>query len=149
LERTVERGHSVLLVAEGAGQHLFEKQPQERDASGNVKLQDIGLYLKEHITQLFKGKGLEMNLKYIDPSYMIRSVAASPTDRIFCGFLGQNAVHAGMAGKTGMMVSLWNNAFVHVPFELCAGRQKKVDPKGHIWRAVREVTGQGTLRNSN
>ncbi len=147
VERIKGRGHAVIIVAEGAGQHFFAGQAQERDASGNVKLKNIGLYLKERITEHFQTEGIELNLKYIDPSYTIRSVPANPIDRIFCGFLGQHAAHAAMAGKTGLMVSHWNNAFIHAPLSLATARRKYVDPKGSLWRSVREVTGQGSLVN--
>ena len=99
LERVVDRGHAVILVAEGAGQGLFVEGEPERDASGNVRLHDVGTFLKAKIAEYFGAKGIAHNLKYIDPSYMVRSVPANPVDRIFCGFLGQTAVHAGMAGK--------------------------------------------------
>lgn len=144
-ERLARRGHCVVLAAEGAGQSLFTDATEERDPSGNIKLHDIGIYLKERIVEHFSKKGIEVNLKYIDPSYMIRGIPASPVDRVFCGYLGQHAVHAGMAGKTSMMVSLWNNAYVHVPFSICTSRQKLVDPKGQLWRSVMEATGQGSL----
>lgn len=147
LERVVDRGHAVILVAEGAGQDLFSEGEPERDASGNVRLHDVGTFLKAKIADYFAAKGIAHNLKYIDPSYMVRSVPANPVDRIFCGFLGQNAVHAGMAGKTDLMVSSWNTAYVHVPLRVCTGGSKKVDPRGSLWRSVREVTGQGGLIN--
>ncbi|MBW2618557.1 MAG: ATP-dependent 6-phosphofructokinase [Deltaproteobacteria bacterium] len=145
--RLDRRGHAVVLTAEGAGQHLMGGDQAEKDASGNISLKDIGLFLKDRITSHFKSVNKIVTLKYIDPSYMVRSVAASPVDRIFCGFLGQHAVHAGMAGKTGVLVSNWNSAFIHLPFSRCLARQKFVDPKGGLWSSVIEVTGQGTLRN--
>jgi len=145
LERTVERGHAVILVAEGAGQNLIGEGELKKDASGNVLLHDIGIFLRDRIKDYFLKKGISLNLKYIDPSYMIRSVAANPIDRIYCGFLGQHAVHAGMAGKSRLMVSSWNGNFVHVPLEVCTKGVKRVDPGGQLWRSVREVTGQGRL----
>jgi len=145
--RIRERGHAVILVAEGAGQELFKDKPQFKDASGNVQFQDIGQYLKDRILEHAKREGLEITLKYIDPSYMIRSLSANAVDRIFCGFLGQNAVHAGMAGKTGMLVSKWNYNLVHVPFDMATTRQKFVDTKSSLWRSVLESTGQGSMVN--
>ena len=147
MERTVERGHSVILVAEGAGQNHIGDGELMKDASGNVLLHDIGTFLRERIKGYFLEKGISLNLKYIDPSYMIRSVAANPIDRIYCGFLGQHAVHAGMAGKSSLMVSSWNGTFVHIPLEICTSGVKKVDPGGQLWRSVREVTGQARLIN--
>ncbi len=141
------RGHAVVVVAEGFGQKFFDDAGQERDASGNIKLKDIGLYLKDRIKSYFTEKGVDVSLKYIDPSYMIRSLPANANDSVFCGFLGRGAVHAGMAGKTKMIISHWNNAFVHVPLPICAGMRKQVSPSGRLWRTVLESTGQGSLRN--
>ena len=148
LEKRLQlRGHAVVVVAEGFGQKFFEDAGQERDASGNIKLKDIGLYLKDRIRQYFDQRSIDVSLKYIDPSYMIRSLPANANDSVFCGFLGRGAVHAGMAGKTRMIISHWNNAFVHIPLPLCAGKRKQVSANGRLWRTVLESTGQGSLRN--
>jgi 6-phosphofructokinase 1 len=146
-ERLTGRAHAVLVVAEGAGQKFFEGKDLGRDASGNVKLGDVGTYLKDRINSHFKDRGTEINLKYIDPSYMIRSVPATPNDRVYTGFLGHHAVHAGLAGRTGMLVSLWNNHYVHVPIPLAISHRSQVDPQGGLWRAVQEATGQPNLIN--
>jgi 6-phosphofructokinase 1 len=146
-KRLADRKHAVVVVAEGAGQKFFEDEKNELDASGNIKLKDIGLYLKGAISAYFAGKGIEISVKYIDPSYMIRSLPANANDRVFCNFLGRNAVHAGMAGKTNMLVGHWNNQFVHLPLKLIAEKRKKVNPKGSLWRSVLEATGQGSLKN--
>ncbi len=148
LERRLElRGHAVIVVAEGFGQGFFEDAGQELDASGNVKLKDIGLFLKDRIKAYFQEKNINISLKYIDPSYMIRSMPANANDSVFCGFLGRSAVHAGMAGKTEMLISRWNNFFVHVPMRLSAGKRKRVSPDGKLWSTVLEATGQGSLKN--
>jgi 6-phosphofructokinase 1 len=140
--RMLRRRHAVILVAEGAGQEFFgEEQPRGRDASGNLRLFDIGHFLKDRIERHFRERNLELNLKYFDPSYIIRSVPASANDSIYCELLGQYAVHAGMAGKTGMVVGLFNNEFVHLPIEAVTVR-KKVDPEGSLWMRVLEATGQ-------
>ena len=145
--RLAERKHAVIVVAEGAGQKFFEKENKERDASGNIKLKDIGVYLKKAISVYFAAKGIEITIKYIDPSYMIRSLPANANDRVFCNFLGRNAVHAGMAGKTSMLIGHWNNQFVHVPMKLIAEKRKTVKPSGSLWRSTLEATGQGSLKN--
>jgi 6-phosphofructokinase 1 len=148
LEKRLQlRGHAVIVVAEGFGQKFFSEESQECDASGNIKLKDIGLYLKDTICAYFKAKGIEISLKYIDPSYMIRSLPANANDSVFCGFLGRDAVHAGMAGKTKLITSHWNNFFVHVPLKLSAGKRKRVTSDGKLWRSVLEATGQGSLKN--
>ncbi|HEX7510105.1 MAG TPA: ATP-dependent 6-phosphofructokinase, partial [Chitinivibrionales bacterium] len=111
LEKRLEnRHHAVILVAEGAGQDLLEKC-RETDASGNQKLGDIGVYMKQQVERYFKEKSIEVTIKYIDPSYMIRSAAANSGDSIYCARLGTNAVHAAMAGKTKILISLVNNTF--------------------------------------
>jgi 6-phosphofructokinase 1 len=146
-ERLSQRGHAVIVVAEGALQECFEDEQTTRDASGNVKLHDVGLFLRDRIKAYFREKAIEINLKYIDPSYMIRSLQANANDSVFCGFLGRDAVHAGMTGKTRMLVGHWNNHFVHVPMAVSARQRKQVSPKGKLWSTVLEATGQGSLKN--
>lgn len=148
LERRLAlRGHAVIMVAEGAGQEFFQGRKRMHDASGNVKLYDIGLLIKAKILAHFKEKGITVNLKYIDPSYIIRSLPANANDHVFCSFLGRDAVHAGMAGKTKLVVSNWNNHFVHVPMDQVITQRKKVDPDGKLWATVLEATGQSSLKN--
>ncbi|MHC4435076.1 MAG: ATP-dependent 6-phosphofructokinase, partial [Planctomycetota bacterium] len=142
-ERLESRGHAVVAVAEGAGQDLLETS-QERDASGNIRFQDIGVFLRDQIRAHFKKAGIELNLKYIDPSYTIRSVPATANDSAFCLVLGHNAVHAGMAGRTDMVVGYWRNEFTHLPISLAVSRRKKIDPNGRLWNYVLGCTGQPT-----
>jgi 6-phosphofructokinase 1 len=141
-ERLATRGHAVIIIAEGAGQDLVKEAVHATDASGNQLHADIGLFLKDALVRHFKAKQLELNLKYIDPSYIIRSVPASPDDRILCLNLGRHAVHAAMAGKTGMVVARWHHSFVHLPMTLVTRGRCKVDPGGDLWRSVLESTGQ-------
>ena len=146
LEKRLElRGHGVIVVAEGAGQKFFEGMENELDESGNVRLKDIGPFLKEAMLGHFQKKGLEVTIKYIDPSYMIRSLPANANDHVFCSFLGRDAVHAGMAGKTRLLIGFWNNNLVHVPLSASAGKRKKVDTHGKLWNSVLEATGQGSF----
>ena len=140
--RILHRKHAVIIVAEGAGQNFFEDQEKQYDPSGNIKLQDIGLFLKDKISQWFRAKDLPISLKYIDPSYIIRSLPANANDSVFCGFLGREAVHAGMAGKTKLLISFWNDHYVHVPMDASAGKRKQMDPQGRLWQSVLEATGQ-------
>ncbi|MGQ9689602.1 MAG: ATP-dependent 6-phosphofructokinase [Desulfobaccales bacterium] len=146
-ERLKSRGHAVILVAEGAGQKFFKQEELPRDPSGNIKPGDIGTFLSNRIREHLTAKNMEVNLKYIDPSYMIRSMPANYNDRIYCGFLGQNAVHAGMAGKTAMLVSRWHSHYVHVPIKATEGKSKQVDLDSPLWRSVLESTGQPPLKN--
>jgi 6-phosphofructokinase 1 len=145
LHKRIEiRNHAVILVAEGAGQTLMERS-NSADESGNPALSDIGLFLKQKINEYFQQKQIEVNLKYIDPGYIIRSAPANPNDSIYCAQLGTNAAHAAMAGKTGFLVALFNNHFVHVPTQLAVSKQNCIDPDGHLWRSIIEATGQPPL----
>ena len=145
-KRLADRSHAVIVVAEGAGQIFFKDDPQEWDESGNLRLKDVGVFLKNKISSYFKTKDIEINIKYIDPSYMIRSLPANANDSVFCGFLGRNAVHAGMAGKTKLVIGRWNNHLVHIPMEEATSKRKQVHPDGELWAAVLETTGQGSLK---
>jgi len=142
-KRLDKRHHAVVVVAEGAGGYLTgEKGAPAKDKSGNILRQDIGLILKEKIAEYFRQKKKPMSLKYIDPSYMIRSLPADSNDSAFCVMLGQNAVHAGMSGRTNMVVGYWNQYFVNIPTALNVLKREKVDPHGHLWQTVLEITGQ-------
>ena len=113
-----------------------------RDASGNIKLGNIGTYLHEKIVGHFNSTGSPVSMKYIDPSYMIRSAAANPADQLFCARLAQNAVHAAMAGKTGMVIGYWHGSMTHVPFQALGDYRQAVSPAGNLWFNVLETTGQ-------
>jgi 6-phosphofructokinase 1 len=140
-QRLEQRSHAVIVVAEGAGQDLMAKS-EDRDASGNIRYGDIGVFLRDAITDHFKRIGTAITLKYIDPGYTIRSVPATPHDSAFCLLLAHNAVHAGLSGRTNMVVSFWNHQFTHVPISLAVSRRKKIDPEGALWSSVVLSTGQ-------
>ena len=140
-ERLNNRGHALIVVGEGAGQYLIEERGN-RDASGNVRFGDIGIFLKDEIASYFKKIGMEVILKYIDPSYTIRSMPANARDSAFCLLLGHNAAHAGMAGRTNMVVGFWKNEFTHLPIPAAVSERKRIDPRGRLWSSVIESTGQ-------
>ena len=140
--RIKRSGHAVIVVAEGAGQDLIAECEAGADASGNRKLSDIGLFLKQRITDHFAAAGVELNLKYIDPSYAIRSVESNPYDSVYCLRLAQNAVHAAMAGRTEMVVGRWHGRYVHIPMPLAVSHRNQVAVSGDLWLAVLEATGQ-------
>ncbi len=143
LERRLSRrGHAVIVISEGVGQELLEIHENGRDASGNVVLGDVGLFLKQRISEALRDKGISHTLKYIDPSYIIRSAPANPNDSLFCAKLAQDAAHAGMSGRTGMIVGLWNHFFTHVPMRESVAGRKLVNLDGDLWRSVIESTGQ-------
>lgn len=144
LRRRLERkDHAVVVVAEGAGQDLIQQDDMGVDKSGNRRLGDIGLFLRDEMQQWFARQKCEVNIKYFDPSYSIRSTPANAADSEYCLFLGYNAMHAAMAGKTGMVVGLHNHRLVHLPIPMIASR-KRVDPDGWIWQAVLQTTRQPT-----
>ena len=140
--RVRERGHALVVAAEGAGQDYLSENGT--DASGNRRLGDFGVYLRRRILEDFAAAGEEANLKYIDPSYIIRSVPANPYDSVYCLRLAQAAVHAAMAGRTEMVVGSWRGRFVHVPIPLAVASRNQVDPEGDLWMSVLEATGQPT-----
>ncbi len=139
--RMVERHHAVVVVAEGAGQDLLEAE-NGADKSGNRKKADVGIFLRDRIAAYFKEKGTEVNLKYIDPSYVIRSVPANSQDARLCDAYARHAVHAAMAGKTDLIVGDWNGVYVHVPIPLAVASRKKIDVESDLWHAVISATGQ-------
>jgi 6-phosphofructokinase 1 len=140
--RVAERGHAVVVVAEGAGQELLPDSGVGSDASGNARLQDIGPYLRRRIGDHFADAGVETSIRYIDPSYAIRSVPANPYDSVYCVRLSQAAVHAAMSGRTAMVVGRYRRRFVHIPMGVAVSRRNQVDPHGDLWMAVLESTGQ-------
>jgi len=143
--RLAKRHHAVVDVAEGAGQELLASWGEKiegSDASGNRKLSDIGLYLKDRIEEYFSKKGVEINLKYIDPSYLVRSAAASPTDSVYCERLGNNAAHAAMAGKTKVLIGMVHGEYVHLPMRVAVSSRSHVDPEGSLWRDAVDATQQ-------
>ena len=141
-QRILKRGHAVILVAEGAGQHLFNHREEAHDASGNLKFQDIGIFLRDRISSFFKEKSIPFNMRYFDPSYLIRSVPACAEDAVLCDFFARNAVHAAMAGKTGLVIGFQHGTFTHVPIELLAKQQKCLDLNSPSWLGVLSATGQ-------
>jgi 6-phosphofructokinase 1 len=138
--RIATRKHAVIVVAEGAGQDLLTASGT--DASGNKKMGDIGVFLKDKINAYFKELKTEVTLKYIDPSYTIRSVPASTQDTVYCSRLAQNAVHAAMAGKTATLIGRWHGHYVHIPIDMVTQGRRKVDPNGELWQSILESTGQ-------
>jgi 6-phosphofructokinase 1 len=145
LEKRLERRkHAVVVVAEGALQKELIKEVK-RDSGGNVIMEDVGVFLKNKINEHFKAKKIDINLKYIDPSYIIRSTVACSSDSIYCDRLGNAAVHAAMAGKTKLIIGLVNNEFVHLPIKVCVSRRNHVDPESSLWRDTLDATHQPIL----
>lgn len=141
-QRVLTREHALIAIAEGAGSEWIKENKTQRDASGNVLHPDIGLYLKDKIVEYFHDKQIPIQMKYFDPSYLIRSVPANAEDSAFCDALARNAVHAGMTGRTGITIGYMHNQFVHIPIEMVITGRKKVDPNGPLWLSVLASTGQ-------
>jgi 6-phosphofructokinase 1 len=140
--RIRERAHAVIVVAEGAGQDLLAAGKGERDASGNVKLRDIGHFLREQIETCFAKENIPLVFRYFDPSYLIRSRPANCVDAIVCDLFARHAVHAAMAGKTGLVIGFLHERFIHVPIDLLTGKRRRLDPDTGWWHAVLAATGQ-------
>jgi 6-phosphofructokinase 1 len=137
------RGHAVVVVAEGAAQELLQDPAHRRtDASGNLRLEDVGIFLRDAIRGHFRSRGLPITVKYIDPSYTIRSQPAGTLDAELCLVLGQHAAHAAMAGRTDCMIGYWNRNYTHVPLALATGERRQIDPGGSLWARVLGATGQ-------
>jgi 6-phosphofructokinase 1 len=141
-ERMRVKSHAVIAVAEGAGQHLLEGDGEGRDASGNVRLKDIGHFLRERIEMFFKAEGRPAVVRYFDPSYQVRSRPANCEDALLCDLFARHAVHAAMSGKTGLVIGFLHERFIHVPIEILAKQTKRLDPKSGWWRSVLATTGQ-------
>lgn len=141
-QRIVLRKHAVVVVAEGAGQHLFDAGLATTDASGNRRYRDIGVFLRDRIEQHFAERGIHVGIKYFDPSYAIRSVPPNSFDRILTDRMARNAVHAAMAGKTDVMVGQWNQTIIWVPIATAVAQRKRMDTEKDMWNAVLATTGQ-------
>jgi 6-phosphofructokinase 1 len=141
-QRMQTKSHAVIAVAEGAGQDLLKADSNARDASGNVKLKDIGPFLRDQIEAFFKKQKIQVVIRYFDPSYEIRSCPANCEDALLCDLFARHAVHAAMAGKTGVVIGFLHERFIHVPIELLATHKKQLDPASGWWRSVLAATGQ-------
>jgi 6-phosphofructokinase 1 len=141
-DRIQKRAHALVVVAEGAGQELLEDSATDRDASGNIRLKDIGLFLRERIESYFEEANIPIVMRYFDPSYQIRSSPANAADAVLCDLYARNAVHAAMAGKTGLVIGFLHDSFIHIPIEMLVRERKQIDPDSIWWTAVLAATGQ-------
>jgi 6-phosphofructokinase 1 len=142
--RLDDRGHAVVVVAEGAGADLLAGR-EGRDESGNVRPADVGGWLSQRVREHFAAAGRSITLKYIDPSYAIRSRGANAADAILCGHLAKMAVHAALAGKTGLVIGQAHGLFVHVPLVAATSGRRRLKPDGLLWQSVLATTGQPDL----
>ncbi|XVF17330.1 hypothetical protein REPUB_Repub10bG0111500 [Reevesia pubescens] len=135
------KGSAVVCVAEGAGQNLVQKT-NATDASGNIVLGDIGVRLQQEMKKYFKEIGIPADVKYIDPTYMIRACRANASDGILCTVLGQNAVHGAFAGYSGITVGICNTHYVYFPIPEVISHPREVDPNSRMWHRCLTSTGQ-------
>lgn len=145
LRRRLERRkHALVVVAEGCADRLLREEGEAwpKDASGNRIFEDVGLYLQSRISAYLRESGMEARVRYIDPSYIVRSLPAVPSDSIFCQQLANYAVHAGMSGRTDLIIATCNGVPCHIPLEAATLGRRTVDPKGALWRSALETTGQ-------
>nr|XP_043619277.1 ATP-dependent 6-phosphofructokinase 6-like [Erigeron canadensis] len=150
IERRIkENGHMVLVVAEGAGQDLVAESLNDKDASGNKLLNDIGLWLSQKIKNHFKKQtDLEINLKYIDPTYMIRAVPSNASDNVYSTLLAQSAVHGAMAGYTGFTVGPVHGRECYLPFYRITEKQNRVVITDRMWARMLSSTNQPSFLNT-
>jgi 6-phosphofructokinase 1 len=141
-ERIQQRAHALVVVAEGAGQDLIGDKSIEHDQSGNVKIKDIGIFLRDQIETYFEREKIPVIMRYIDPSYLVRSSPANAEDAVLCDLFARNAVHAAMAGKTRLVIGSMHNMFIHVPIDLLTSRTKVMDTDSLTWKAALSATGQ-------
>ncbi|XP_078172013.1 ATP-dependent 6-phosphofructokinase 2-like [Carex rostrata] len=142
-----QNGHVVIVVAEGAGQEIISHiaaEKQEKDPSGNPIFADTGTYLKKELKNWWDQThpGELFTVKYIDPTYMIRAVAANASDNSYCTLLAHSAIHGVMAGYTGFVPGPVNRNYGYIPLEDIAVKRNVVDTKNHTWAWVRSVTSQ-------
>ena len=148
-KRLEQKNRAVIVVAEGAGQDLFKNAKKNIDASGNILKDDIGELLKQSLSEYFNHKKIPISIKYLDPSYHIRSVAANASDAVFCYLLAEYAVHAGMSGKTNLVIGYWNNFFTHVPIHLATKERRMVELDSALWRGVVSATQQNPVQQES
>jgi 6-phosphofructokinase 1 len=142
LEHLLEKkGFCVVCVAEGAGQDLLQKS-NATDASGNVILSDFGVHMQQKIKSHFKDIGVPADVKYIDPTYMVRACRANASDAILCTVLGQNAVHGAFAGFSGITSGICNTHYAFLPITEVITKPKRVNPNSRMWHRCLTSTGQ-------
>ncbi|PKU82142.1 6-phosphofructokinase 3 [Dendrobium catenatum] len=153
-KRLKENGHMVLVVAEGAGQENIAESMRSmdlEDASGNKLLLDVGLWLSQKIKDHFssKKKKTTINLKYIDPTYMIRAVPSNASDNVYCTLLAHSAIHGAMAGYTGFTVGPVNGRHAYIPFYRVTETQNKVVITDRMWARLLSSTNQPSFLCQN
>ncbi|KAJ7559168.1 hypothetical protein O6H91_04G072800 [Diphasiastrum complanatum] len=144
--RLRENGHVVIVVAEGAGQELMEQSMKwfggGIDASGNRLLLDVGLWLCQNLKDLFTRRKEVINIKYIDPTYMVRAIPSNAADNVYCTLLAHSAVHGAMAGYSGFTVGPVNARHAYIPINRVTERQRRVNTSDRMWARLLSSTNQ-------
>jgi 6-phosphofructokinase 1 len=150
-KRLREYGHMVIVVAEGAGQELISDSLHNmKDPSGNSVLLDVGMWISQKIKEYFsKKRNWVINLKYIDPTYMIRAIPSNASDNVYCTLLAQSAVHGAMAGYTGFTVGPVNGRHAYIPFYKITESQKQVVITDRMWARLLSSTNQPSFLNQD
>ncbi|KAF8407119.1 hypothetical protein HHK36_006244 [Tetracentron sinense] len=151
-KRLKENGHVVIVMAEGAGQDLLSESMRsmdQHDASGNKQLQDVGLWMSEKIKDHFTRLKMVINLKYIDPTYMIRAIKSNASDNVYCTLLAQSTVHGAMAGYTGFIAGPVNGRHAYIPFHRVTETQNMVVITDRMWARLLSSTNQPSFLSSN
>ncbi|TKW16660.1 hypothetical protein SEVIR_5G313700v4 [Setaria viridis] len=142
--RLKENNHMVIVVAEGAGQDLIAQSipaADQQDASGNKLLLDVGLWLTHKIKDYCKSKKMEMTIKYIDPTYMIRAIPSNASDNVYCTLLAHSAIHGAMAGYS-FTVGMVNGRHAYIPFHRVTSTRNKVRITDRMWARLLSSTNQ-------
>nr|GME10558.1 ATP-dependent 6-phosphofructokinase 5, chloroplastic-like [Ipomoea batatas]GME16659.1 ATP-dependent 6-phosphofructokinase 5, chloroplastic-like [Ipomoea batatas] len=94
------------------------------------------------VKKYFREIGVPADVKYIDPTYMIRACRANASDGILCTVLGQNAVHGAFAGYSGITVGICNTHYVYFPIPEVISQARCVDHNSRMWHRCLTSTGQ-------
>ncbi|KAG0577167.1 hypothetical protein KC19_5G135900 [Ceratodon purpureus] len=152
--RVRENGHMVIVVAEGAGQELLAESMgslhNHNDASGNRLLLDVGLWLQANLKEHFDKELKEpLNLKYIDPTYMIRAIPSNASDNVYCTLLAHSAIHGAMAGYCGFTVGPVNVRHCYIPIPRVIAKSRNVVVADRMWARLMSSTNQPNFAGYN
>jgi 6-phosphofructokinase 1 len=129
------KGYGVIVISDGCGEKLFTAGDTPEDG-------DVGPWLKDKVLKRFKDRGKPLTIKYLDPTYMLRSQPANASDSVFCGMLAEHAVHGAMAGLTCFTTAKLYERYIYIPLNANTTRSKQVNPQGRWCMRMRFTTRQ-------
>ena len=136
-EKLDEKDHCILVVAEGVNTRVV-------DGNGPVTVDgDVGPWLCAQL----KANLESISLKYVDPSYAVRSAPSNAADTIFCSRLAQHAAHGALGGSTAFAVGTVNTHYVEIPLQDFANRAAVCAVTGRIFGDLVRSTGQPAFDN--